>query len=169
MMWINKAIDWLNKIVFPTVRTFTTLGTVLLFLVMLLTVSDVFLRYFLNRPIMGAFDITEYLMGTIIASFIAYCGIRKGHVQVNLVLDMFPQRTKAIINCITSLLSVSLFSLIAWQCFEYTKTLFYNGLTSTVLLIPRFPFAGLIGIGSAILSLVLLKDFFEYLSTTLRR
>ena len=47
--------------------------------------------------------------------------------------------------------------------------LFDSGLKSTVLLIPRFPFVGLVCLGSAFLTIVLLANFLEYLSQAVRK
>ena len=131
---------------------------------MFLTASDVILRYVFNRPLVGAFDLTEYMMAIVVAFGLAYCAMMKGHVRVDLIVERFPQRAQAVIDSVTGLLSLGLFSLITWQCFVNIKLQFDSGVTSTVLLIPVFPFVGMVGIGSALLSLILLIDFLESLS-----
>lgn len=168
-MWLNKGIDWLNKVLRPAGTVLHSVGVGILALMMFLTASDVILRYVFNRPIVGAFDLTEYMMAIVVAFGLAYCAMMKGHVRVDLIVERLPQRAQAVIDSVTGLLSLGLFSLITWQCFLNVKLQFASGVTSTVLLIPVFPFVGMVGIGSALLSLMLLIDFLESLSRAVMR
>lgn len=168
-MWLSKAADWLNRIVRPAGRMLHSVGIGVLAVMMFLTASDVTLRYIFNRPISGSFELTEYMMAIVVAFGLAYCAVEKGHVKIDLVVDRFPQRTQAIIDTITSLLSLGLFCVITWQCALQVKMQFDSGLTSTVLFIPAFPFVGVVAFGSAMLCLVLLTDFLDFLSQAVRR
>ncbi len=168
-MWLSKAVDWLNRIIRPAGTVLHSVGSGVLALMMLLTAGDVILRYVFNRPIVGAFDLTEYMMAIMVSFGLAYCALMKGHVSVGLVVSRFPQRVQAIIDMITSLLSLGMFTLITWQCFVNVKLQFASGFTSTVLLIPVFPFAAMVGLGSTMLTLVLLIDFLDSLSRAVRK
>lgn len=168
-MWFCKAINRLNKIIRPAGKIFHILGSGVLALMMFLTAGDVTLRYIFNRPIVGAFDLTEYMMAIMVSFGLAYCALMKGHVSVDLVVSRFPKRVQAVIDAVTGLLSLGLFSIITWQCFVNVKLQYSSGFTSTVLLIPVFPFAGLVGIGSAMLTLVLLTDLLETLSLMVKK
>ena len=168
-MWLSKAADLLNRVVRPASGALHSVGISVLGLMMLLTAADVTLRYVFDRPIMGSFDLSEYMMAIVVAFGLAYCAVMKGHVKVELVVSRLPQRAQAIIDTITGLLGLGLFSLITWQCFMHMKLLFASGLTSTVLLIPVFPFVAMVGLGSALLTLVLLTDFLDFLSQAVKR
>lgn len=168
-MWLNKLAETVNRLVCPAVAVLHSVGVGVLAAMMVLTASDVTLRYVFNRPIVGSFDLTEYMMAIVVSFSLAYCAFFKGHVSVDIVTSHFPQRAQAIIDSITSLLSTFLFALITWQSFIYMKLLFDSGLKSTVLLIPRFPFAGLVCLGSAFLTVVLVADFLEFLSRAVRK
>jgi TRAP-type C4-dicarboxylate transport system permease small subunit len=168
-MWLSRVAGLLNKVICPVVELLHTVGMGVLALMMLLTASDVILRYAFNRPIVGAYDLTEYMMAIVVSFGLAYCAFMKGHVRVDLVVSHLPQRLQAVIDSITGLLSVFLFAVITWQSFVYMLALFHSGLESTVLLIPRFPFTGLVCLGSAFLTLVLLVDFIDFLSRVVRK
>ena len=168
-MWLNRVTDSLNKWVRPAVGVLHSAGVGVLALLMLLTASDVTLRYVFNRPIIGSYDLTEYMMAIVVSFGLAYCAFFKGHVSVDLIVSHFPQRVQAVIDSITGLLGVILFSLITWQAFIYMQLLFDSGLESTVLHIPRFPFVGLVCLGSAFLTIALLANFLEYLSQVVRK
>ncbi len=168
-MWLSKAADSLNRLVHPAVRVLHGAGVGVLAVMMVLTAGDVTLRYVFNRPIVGSLDITEYMMAIVISFGLAYCAFLKGHVRVDLIVSHLPQRVQAVIDSITGLLGVILFAVITWQGFVYMGILVDSGLKSTVLLIPRFPFAGLVCLGSAFLTLVLLAHFLEFLSEAVRK
>jgi len=168
-MWLSKAADSLNKLAHPAARVLHSVGVSVLAALMVLTASDVTLRYVFNRPIIGSYDLTEYMMAVVVSFGLAYCALLKGHVRVDLVVSHLPQRVQVTIDSITGLLSLFLFSIITWQSFVYMKLLFDSGLESTVLHIPRFPFAALVGLGSAFLTIVLLGNFLEFLSKAVRK
>ncbi len=168
-MWLSKIADSLNRFIHPAARLLHSAGVSVLAILMVLTASDVTLRYVFNRPIVGSYDLTEYMMAIVVSFGLAYCAFFKGHVRVDLIISHFPQRLQATIDSITGLFGVILFSLITWQSFEYMALLFDSGLKSTVLLIPRFPFAGLVCLGSAFLAIVLLANFLEFLSQAVRK
>jgi TRAP-type C4-dicarboxylate transport system permease small subunit len=168
-MWLSKAADSLNKLVHPAVRALHGAGVAVLAVMMVLTAGDVTLRYVFNRPIVGSLDLTEYMMAIVVSFSLAYCAFLKGHVRVDLIVSHLPQRVQAVIDSITGLLGVILFSVITWQGFVYMGILVDTGLKSTVLLVPRFPFAGLVCLGSAFLTLVLLANFLEFLSEAVRK
>jgi TRAP-type C4-dicarboxylate transport system permease small subunit len=168
-MWLSKAAESLNKLVHPAVRALHGAGVGVLAVMMVLTAADVTLRYVFNRPIVGSLDLTEYMMAIVVSFSLAYCAFLKGHVRVDLIVDHLPQRLQAVIDSITCLLGVFLFSLITWQGFVYVGILIDSGVKSTVLLIPRFPFVGLVCLGSGFLTLVLLANFLEFLSQAVRK
>ncbi len=168
-MWLSRIADSLNKLVHPAARALHSAGVSVLAMMMLLTAGDVTLRYVFNRPIVGSYDLTEYMMAIVVSFGLAYCAFLKGHVSVDLIVSHLPQRAQAVIDSITSLLGFILFSLITWQSFVYMELLFDSGLKSTVLLIPRFPFAGLVCLGSTFLTIVLLVNFLEFMSQAVRK
>ena len=168
-MWLSKAADSLYKLVCPATRVLHGAGVGVLAVMMLLTAGDVTLRYVFNRPIVGSFDLTEYMMAIVVSFGLAYCAFLRGHVRVDLVVSHLPQRLQATIDSVTGLLGIALFSIITWQSFVYMRLLFTSGLESTVLYIPRFPFAGVVCLGSAFLTIVLLANFLEFLSQAVRK
>ena len=163
-MWLSKAADSLNRVVRPASQVIHSVGLGVLVAMMLLTFADVALRYVFNRPIVGSFDLTEYMMAIFVSLGLAYCTIVRGNVRIDLVVSRLRQQRRAFLDVITCLLSLGLFSLIAWQCFVYVKLLFTSKLTSTVLLIPAFPFVAVVALGILVLCLVLLTNLLDFLS-----
>ena len=58
-------------------------------------------------------------------------------------------------------LSLGIFILISWQSFIYAYSLVHEGLKSSVLFIPWYPFAYIAAIGATMVSIVLLYDLIE--------
>lgn len=168
-MWLAKATRWLSRVVEPVSKFWHYVGAGILAAMMFLTAADVALRYFFNRPIMGSYELTGFMMALIISFSLAYCGVKKGHVIVDLAISHFPQRTQAIIGSITCLFSLVLLSLITWQGAIYAKLQFYSHYSSTVLMIPFFPFVGAVAFGIGIFCLVILRDFFDFLSQAAKK
>lgn len=168
-MWLSRAADTLNRIVRPLSRIFHGIGSVALALMMFLTAIDVSMRYFLDKPITGSFDLTEYMMVIVISLGLAYCAVEKEHVKVDLVISLFGPRTQAIINTITGFLSFVLFTLIAWQCIKYIKILYLSKVAYPVLLIPIYPSVAIVACGMVVLCLVLLANFLESLAQVIGR
>lgn len=165
-MWLTKSVSYLNKFTRPLTNILLVAGTSILAMMMFLMATDVVLRYIFNSPLLGAYELIEYMMAILVPFGIVYCAHQKSHVSVDLVVGRFTKRTQAILGSITSLLSLSLFILIAWQSFLFIKENFESKLTSAVLLIPTYPFIAVVAVGFAVLCLVLLIDFLNFLSET---
>ena len=163
-MWLRKLADAVNRLVRPAVTVLHGAGASVLAAMMVLTASDVTLRYVFNRPIVGSFDLTEYMMAIVVSFSLSYCAFFRGHVSVDFIVNRLPRRAQAVIDGITGLLGIFLFALITWQSWVYMRLLFASGLESSVLLIPRYPFAGIVFLGSAFITIALLANFLEYLS-----
>ena len=150
---IRSIGNWLNWI-----------SSIALILMMSLTCLDVAMRYFFSSPIPGSFELTEFMMPVVITFGFAYCALEKGHVHVELVTSKLPRRTQAVMNGIACLVFFGLFLLITWQSWLRAKGMMDSGQTSITLAIPVFPFVLAVALGSAALCLVVLRDFFSYLS-----
>jgi len=166
-MPIKNIYDSFSKILEPITRFFFYVGLAFLAGMMLLTTADVIGRYFFNSPILGSFEITEYLMVILMATSLAYCGIVKGHVEIELVTDRLPKKVQIILGCITSFLGVVLFAFITWQSFLYIGDMAASKVATTVLNIPAWPFVIILAIGVTIFCLVLILRFLEYLCEAL--
>jgi len=160
-----QSLQKLNSLI---VKIFAAIGQGILILMMLLTASDVCLRYIFNRPILGAHEVTEFMMAVTVSSALAYAAYRKGHVSVDVLITRFSPRVQAVINSITCFLSLSVFLLIAWRSTLYAENLRASGQVSTSLYIPIYPFVYSIVIGSVIICLILLANLVGHLSRVVK-
>ena len=105
---------------------------------MSLTVADVILRSF-RRPILGTYEIVG-LMGAIVIAFaMPHTTLQRGHVAVEIVVSNLSPSVQSIVNLVTRILSIILFALIAWECFNYGNDLKASGEVSMTLRLPFYP------------------------------
>ena len=168
-MRLNKVIHSLNRVVSPSVRIINYVAAGVLALMMFLTAADVLLRYIFNRPISGTWELTSYMMAVVVGFGLSYCAFVKGLISVEVLTSRFSQKVQTILNCVTYFLSFCFFALVTWQTILYIKIMFESNLVSAVLLIPTFPFIAALALGSLVFTLVIFKDFLEYLSQVVSR
>jgi TRAP-type C4-dicarboxylate transport system permease small subunit len=71
----------LINVLYGATRVF---GALLLAVMMILTCTDVFMRYVLLRPILGSNEMTEFLLGGVVFAGVALVTARRRHIVVTL-------------------------------------------------------------------------------------
>jgi len=127
---------------------------------MLLTSSDVVLRY-CGYPIKGTFDIIGLLGTVVVALPIASTQILGRHVAMEYMTTHESRLIRTTAKGMTSLLSLGIYGIIAWQSTLFGTKLWRIGRVSDTVEIPLFPFAYIIAFGCALNCLVLLSDFYQ--------
>jgi TRAP-type transport system small permease protein len=128
---------------------------------MLLTVADVFGRYFLNKPIIGAYEIVGLLLVCAGTWGWAYCQKEKRHISISFLTERLPSSAQKFLSSIGYLIGFVGFSIICWRVFllaEKYISLAKGGTTMT-LGIPFYPFLFILSIGAGLMALILLVDF----------
>ncbi len=125
---------------------------------MFLIVMDVCLRYLFNRPIMSTHELVMFMMAIVVFSALSYTETVDGHVKIDLVFSRLPKRAQTVLSGVICCISSGLFALMAQQNIVRTKALRLEGLTSSILHVPVYPFYLFAAFGFALLSLVLLVN-----------
>ncbi len=157
-------MGFLAKVLERATRWVHSVGIGVLAVMMFLTGIDVILRYVFNRPIPGAFELQEFMMGIVVALGVGYCAYLKGHINVDVVIIRLPQRVQAFFNVFHYLVASCLFALVCWRTVAEGLALQARGVTSSVLLLPIFPFYCVVTFGSAMLCLAFFYNSLESLS-----
>jgi TRAP-type C4-dicarboxylate transport system permease small subunit len=106
---------------------------------MVLTCADVFMRYLLNRPITGTYDLVG-LLGAVLASFgMPYTMLKKGHVAVEILIQSLSRGMQLIVETFTHLLGISLFLVLVWQAILLSRDMKAAGEVTPTLLLPFYP------------------------------
>ena len=96
-------------------RALTLFASITLFVIMWLTVVDVFFRDAFNISITGLFEVTEVLMGILVFSGVPIITSKNGHVSVTIMDALVGRRLRAIQKIIVNLVCVVVLSMFAWQ------------------------------------------------------
>jgi len=165
---LAKAAHWVERFVFPLNGVTHKVGLAILLLMMFLTVGDVVGRYFFNAPISGTFELTNFMLALVVFFSIGYTQLRRGHISIDVVVSRFSPRAQAVIDSITYLFSLGLFSLVTWQSAVYASRLFEGHNVSGVLSLPVYPFVITVAFGSLLFCLVLLVDLLSSLAKVVK-
>lgn len=130
--------------------------------IMLLTVADVFMRFF-GRPIPGTYELVGFVGSMIISFALPYTSVQKGHIAVEFLTQKLPWTARVIVNAVNAVISMILFGVIAWQSIIYAHTLKAAGEVSLTLQMKTYPFVYGVALGCALLSLVLFIELLRQL------
>ena len=128
------------KLISAISRWLIYLSMALVLILMLLTVSDVFMRFVFNDPITGTAEMAMYIMVCLVAGM-ALCALRGEHIVVDLVMRRFSPRVQAIVDIFNLIASLAIVAIITWQ--GIINSLWerkFNYLASTMFPVPTFPF-----------------------------
>lgn len=167
-MWLRGAASSFENVVSQVSRILNYVGIGALIAMMLLTVADVFLRYFFARPIMGSVEITESLMVIVAFFTVAWCAVKGGHIKVDLVVSHLPSRTQSILDSITCLISLIIAMLIAWRSYLGAGYMYEIKRASDYLEMPSYPFYYVMAIGCTVLCLALLVQLIHFITKAVK-
>jgi TRAP-type C4-dicarboxylate transport system permease small subunit len=139
------------------------LTALILFLLMILVVVGVFMRYFLNRPLPIVDEFSEYMLAAITFLGLTYTLNTGGHIKLGLVGSHLQQRVFRWLDIATSIISLLYVFWFAWLTYGLVLDSYTLGSTSpstvrTPLYIPQMVLpVGLILMGIGIIVELLQK------------
>ncbi len=139
------------------------LGFIALAGLMLMTVADVFLRYFFNAPILGSFEITEYLLVVVVFFAIPWAAMKRVNVRVDLIVGKFTSKTRAKFDVVTCSLSLFVTGIFAWHTVPQVIYMFRLNSVSDMLEIPAWPFYLMVALGFFLLFIILIETLIEFI------
>jgi TRAP-type C4-dicarboxylate transport system permease small subunit len=105
----------------------------LMFCLMLLTCVDVVGRYFFNKPVTGGFELTEFLLASLIFAGLPLVTLRGDHITVDLFDAMTPDKVLRVQHVAASLLAAVSTGYLAWRLWLRGDTLARAGETTSQL------------------------------------
>lgn len=132
----------------------------LLVSLMMVTGVDVIGRYLLNKPLTGAFELTEMLLGALVFASLPLVSRSGGHVDVDLLMNLIPARVRHVLNMLVGVLSATVLLFFAWRLGILGVKQFADGAHSESLGVPFGIFA-MFGAFTCILAAVfgLLREY----------
>jgi TRAP-type C4-dicarboxylate transport system permease small subunit len=127
--WIGKSSYFLGSV-----------GAGVVFALMLITGIDVIGRYLLNRPLLGAFELSELALAIMLLFGWGYNQAEKGHIDIDLLYKRLPHSVQTILDFLIPLLGLSLFVFVSWQAINFTIDSIAWGETTEMLDLPMWIF-----------------------------
>ena len=159
-------VDTIRKCIQRVTLYVSYLGMILLIPMMLLTTTDVVGRAFWSRPIYGTVELSSYMLAIFILLGVAYTHQVKGHVRVTMLTSRLSERATLALNLVTTLLSMFIIGLLAWQGWVVGME---ERAVSDMLRVPQRPFKLLVGVAAFLLWLELCIDLFTTIKGLARR
>ena len=127
---------------------------------MLLTISDVFMRFF-KKPITGTYELVGFSGAVVIGFSLPLTSWMRGHIFVDFFILKLSKKVQEIFNIATRCIVIVLFSLIGWNLFKYAADLHRSGEVSLTLQFPFYPIAYGVGIACFIQCLIMFCDIIK--------
>ena len=109
------------------------LAAIFLFLMMIVTCSDVIGRYFLGAPLSGAFEMTEILLALLIYAILPLVTLSGNQIAVDLFDRFVPRRIVPVQKIVIAVIQFALLSLITSALALKADVLINSNLASDVL------------------------------------
>ena len=148
----------LNKIVSFITKGAAQVAQVTLTFTMLIIVANVISRRVLGRPVPGTVELVEMSGAILLAMAVAYTAQLKGHIMVSVLVERFSLRIQGMVDIVTSSISLYFTFLLAREIFTFATRMLARGYSTGLLRLPISPSIYIVGIGFAMLTLVLFRD-----------
>lgn len=158
----DGAIIALEKASLLLNRGLAWLAGIFLVLMMLLVVGNGLIRN-IYVPFYGTPEIVGWLGALTTAFALGYTQLHKGHIDIDILVEKFPDSLKRWLHGIMLLASTVFFLLITWKIFQYALTVMENGNLSETMRIAFYPIIILADFGFLGLSLALLVEWLKLL------
>ena len=130
-----------------------------LIILILLNVADVLLSKIADKPILGAYEITQrVLLVTTFAAF-AYAQTTRAHINMTILIAIFPRPLRFFCYALMSVLSIVAAGALAYAAFVQGGVSLDSGTATEVLFIPLYPFFYIEAIAMLAFAVALLHDF----------
>ena len=148
----REMTNWLSKVT----RAVNGIGIVIIFLLMLLTVTDVVLRKLFSKGILGTLELSEFMMAAIVFFSLAEGELQNRNVNVDLFVRKLSLKSRVIIDAIMKILGFVLYCFITFAVFSYAGLMKSSGEVSLDLWMPKYPLIYVVAVALIIFSAVLL-------------
>ncbi len=147
-----------------TLNLLFLVATSLLILITLTTITEIIMRTFWGRPIMGTVELTGYTLLFITFLGTAWLLREDGHVKMDVVLSRLRPRIQSTLNIITSILGAIICLVIAWYGVKVSWYSFQTNYRAiSELEIPLFPILIVIPVGTFLLFIQFLRRTYGFL------
>jgi C4-dicarboxylate transporter, DctQ subunit len=148
-----KIIDWVQD-------RLKMAGAVCLLGMTLLTCADIVGRLF-GHPIFGSVEIVGFMAILAVAMAMPYAHKIKSHIGVEILWQVFSEKTRMVIDLCTGVASLGLFGLVTWRMTLYAHTMQKSGEVSMNLELPEHLIVYAVAFCFMVFTLIILKELIE--------
>ncbi|HWC04439.1 MAG TPA: TRAP transporter small permease [Methylomirabilota bacterium] len=141
-----------------------TVAATVLFAMMVLTFVDVTGRKLFVHPVYGAYEITEFLMGTLIFSALPLVTAREGHVTIDVLDSFLPVWFARWQQVVVTTISTAALAFVAWRLWVLSASHTRTHEVTMTLRIPHGPFSRLFAVMAALAAVASLVIVWGYVS-----
>jgi len=145
-------------------RTFMLIAGAFMAAMILITCANIFLRL-VWVPIRGTFELMGFFGAVATAFALGYTQMKKTHISVDILVNGFSQRTRAVLSGINYFVCMIFFAVVGWQISCMATTIWKTGEVTETLRIVYYPFTYGVALGCFLLALALLVDFLKLFFT----
>lgn len=132
-------------------------------IMMLMNVADVLLGKLFNKPIIGAYELTQRLLMCAVFAAFAYGQSMKAHINMTIIIAHLPRPVRFVIFSVMSLLSVFAAGAMTYAAAVQTGVTIETGYVTEVLYIPLWPFYVVETLAMGVFTLALIYDTILYI------
>ena len=136
-------------------------ASAILFAMMLLTVVDVVARYAFNRPLRGAFEVTELMLLVLIFAGLPLVSFSDEHAVMDFIDRVLGARAQRRLECLVQLVNAAFMFLLTWLVWLKANRIWGYRDTTDVLRIVYGPFVYFMAVTLALAALIHLYKMFE--------
>jgi TRAP-type C4-dicarboxylate transport system permease small subunit len=134
-------------------------------ILMFLVFADVVGRYIFSKPIFGAYELVEVLMGWLIFAGLPLVSRAQQHISVDFVSAFLPARLRAVQGILVNFLCAVIAMVISWRIWVYGERLSRVNETTMELQIPRGIIAQTMAVMLAITALAFFLNVWDSAKT----
>ncbi len=134
-------------------------------ILMFLIFADVVGRYVFNKPIFGAYELVEVLMGWIIFAGLPIVSRKKGHITVDFLSAFLPDRLKSFQRIVVNLLCAVTGGVMTWRIWVYGARLTNVNETTLELQISKGVIAQAMAVMLALTTLAFILNAWDSMET----
>ena len=137
-------------------------ASAILFAMMLLTVVDVVARYLFNRPLRGAFEVTELMLLVLIFAGLPLVSFSDEHAAMDFIDRLLGPRSQRWLERLVQLLNAAFMFLLTWLVWLKANRIWGYRDTTDVLRIVYGPFVYFMAVTLALAGVIHLYKMFEH-------
>ena len=107
---------------------------------MMYIVCSVFSRFFIGKPLLGAYELGATFLPIIAACFYINTDLHDRHIRATIIFERFSPKIQIILNALYSFIGALIFLMVGWRVFLFGLRSHQIKATTSVLSMPMGPF-----------------------------